>query len=91
MSDQPVDKAFKVKVWQSDKKEDLLNNTCHFKPVLDGSQELKPGEVHTYGFYTEDSDGDELYYVISWNCYCGATFKDWGPFPSGHRIELQFQ
>jgi hypothetical protein len=76
---------------ESDKDEQLLNNSSPFKPVVDGSQELKPGEVHTYGFYTEDPDNDELYYVINWNCYCGARFKDWGPFPSGHRIELQFQ
>ncbi len=80
-----------AKHMESDKYEQLLDNSSPIKPIVDGPQEVKAGQVCTYDFYTEDPDNDYIFYVINWNCYCGATFKDYGPFPSGHRIELQFQ
>lgn len=54
------------------------------KPEITGPTKLTPGESYTYKITSTDPDGDQLYYIITWEW---GEYTGWfGPYRSGETI-----
>ena len=57
----------------------LINNTPPNKPIINGPQRGKPGNLCTYEIQTTDPEENEIYYYISWG---DETKENWRGDPS---------
>ena len=56
-------------------------------PKINGPTIIKTKENYTYTIMSEDPDGDDIYYFISWD---DNTTTGWiGPYKSGEKIEIK--
>ncbi|UCF11734.1 MAG: hypothetical protein JSW06_06695 [Thermoplasmatales archaeon] len=58
-----------------------IANESPSAPDIDGQSSGKPGVEYTYGFCSEDPDGDDIFYCIDWGDGSGEVCI--GPFSSG--------
>lgn len=64
-----------------------LNNPPN-APQISGPNSGKPNTLYEFTFIATDSDGDNIYYNVSWNC-CIIEWHIYGPFPSGQIVKLK--
>jgi hypothetical protein len=59
----------------------IVNNNPPDRPTINGQTSGKPGVTYLYTFFTNDSDGDSVYYFVDWG---DNTNSGWlGPHGSG--------
>jgi parallel beta-helix repeat protein len=55
-------------------------------PSIVGPNKGKPGVNYKFTFSSEDPNGDEVYYYVTWD---DGSYADWlGPYPSGTPVSL---
>ena len=59
----------------------VIANEPPSAPDIEGQSSGKPGVVYSYGFCSEDPDGDDMFYCIDWGDGSGEVCI--GPFSSG--------
>ncbi|MCX6667772.1 MAG: C25 family cysteine peptidase [Euryarchaeota archaeon] len=59
----------------------IVDNNPPNTPTINGPTSGKPGVTYLYTFFTNDDDGDDVYYFVDWG---DETNSNWlGPFGSG--------
>ncbi len=57
-------------------------------PNIDGPTKCKKNVDYHYTFFANDSEGDDIFYFISWGDSC--ILYQYGPFPSGEKLTLSY-
>ena len=64
----------------------IIQNDAPSIPSIDGPSTGKPGIEYEYTFFSNDPNGDDLYYYIDWG---DGNTKDWfGPYESGEIVTV---
>ena len=64
----------------------IIQNDAPSIPSIDGPATGKPGIEYDYSFFSNDPNGDDLYYYIDWG---DGNTKDWfGPYESGEIVTV---
>lgn len=66
-----------------------MNNDPPEKPTIDGPTQGKVGETLDYIISTNDPNGDQVYYYVSWFDGCPGVYWD-GPYNSGEAITKSY-
>jgi C1A family cysteine protease len=56
-------------------------------PTISGDTIVTPGQVYEYTFYTMDSNGDDVYYLVDWGEY-HSNEELYGPYESAEEVIL---
>jgi hypothetical protein len=66
------------------------SNNAPKTPILRGRRIGQEEKEYEYTFYSEDVDGDEVYYYLNWgDVYWTGSWQPWiGPYESGEKVIL---
>jgi hypothetical protein len=58
------------------------------KPSISGESEGLYGNTYSYQFFSEDPDGDDIYYIIDWGDQSGE--HEYGPKKTGEMLNVEY-